>query len=330
MAQTVLVADDSVASQRLFEMVLTREGFDVVTVGSGPDVLNQVKEKQPDLALIDAVMPDVDGYQICQSLKKDPQFNDLPVIMLAGAYEGVDLKRGESIVGAHAILEKPATSQVILAKVKELLTAQQEAQQAAATAVADVAEVVQEPSFVEEEYEFDENSEEVDLAVESELLEEEAEWEELDEDIEELPDAVEDVGVVEELDEIEAIEDVEEAEEGLEEVGEGIEEVEEEIEEIETDAVVEEVAQVSPETAAPQNLASAPVDVAPQAAAIPAEQLDAVADEIAKRVAAKLGPVLLQSFTEYVLQLPSVRQVVDDASKKLVQEILPDIQDSFK
>lgn len=329
MAQTVLVADDSVASQRLFEMVLTREGFDVVTVGSGPDVLNTVKEKQPDLALIDAVMPDVDGYQICQSLKKDPQFNDLPVIMLAGAYEGVDLKRGESIVGAHAILEKPATSQIILAKVKELLTAQQEAQQTVA-ASADVAQVVQEPSFVEEEYEFDEDSEEVDLAVENELLEEEAEWEELDEDIEELPDEVEDIGVVEEFDEIEAIEDVAEADEDIEEVEEDFEEVEEGIDEIEADAVIEDVAPVSQETVTPQNLASAPSDTTPQVAAISSEQLDAVAEEIAQRVAAKLGPVLLQSLAEYVLQFPAVRQVVDNASQKLVREILPDIQDSFK
>ena len=73
MAQTVLVADDSIASQRLFEMVLTREGYDVVTVGSGTDVLNRVKEQQPDIALIDAVMPDVDGVQICQTLRQDPQ-----------------------------------------------------------------------------------------------------------------------------------------------------------------------------------------------------------------------------------------------------------------
>jgi CheY-like chemotaxis protein len=64
MAQTVLVADDSIASQRLFEMVLTREGYNVVTVGSGAEVLERVKEKHPDIALVDAIMPEVDGYQI--------------------------------------------------------------------------------------------------------------------------------------------------------------------------------------------------------------------------------------------------------------------------
>jgi len=331
MAQTVLVADDSVASQRLFEMVLTREGFDVVTVGSGPDVLHRVKEKQPDLALIDAVMPGVDGYQICQSLKKDPQFKNLPVIMLAGAYEDIDRQRGESIVGAHAILDKPATSQVIIAKVKELLAAQQ-----AVTAKTSVVEVVQEPTFVEEEYEFDDDSEEVDLAVESELLEEEADWEEPDEDVEEFSDDVEELDEaeglddVEELDEFEDIDDVAGA--GISELDSdvGLDEIEaiEEIEEVNADDVFEDMFSVPQEAIASQ--AHVSPAVSPETFAVSNEQLDAVAEEIAKRVAAKLGPVLLQSLTAYVLQLPSVRQIVDDASKSLVQEILPDIQDSFK
>ncbi len=317
MAQTVLVADDSVASQRLFEMVLTREGFDVITVGSGSDVLRRVKEKQPDLALIDAVMPGVDGYLICQSLKKDPQLKDLPIIMLAGSYEDVDRQRGESIVGAHAILDKPATSQVIIAKVKELLAAQQPA---AVEAKAGVAEVVQEPSFVEEEYEFDEDSEEVDLAVESELLEEEAEWEEPEDDLEDFAEEVEEYEEAAEIDEFEEIDG------GVE-----VDEVAaiEEIDEADLDDVFEDIAPVPLETAAPQMQTS--TAVSQQAiGGISPEQLDAVADEIAKRVAAKLGPVLLQSLTAYVLQLPSVQRIVDDTSKSLVQEILPDIQNSFK
>lgn len=299
MAQTVLVADDSVASQRLFEMVLTREGFDVITVGAGPDVLKRVKERQPDLALIDAVMPEVDGYQICQALKKDPEFKNLPVIMLAGTYEGVDRQRGESIVGANAILDKPATSQIIVAKVKEFLALQQQVQEAEEPVVsseADVTEVVQEPSFVEEEYEFDEDSEEVDLAVESELLDEEAEWEEPIEDMEEFP---------EEIEAIEEIEDFEEPDAG------GV------IEELTPDG--------QEEIPALQQTISAQQPVAMTDA-----QLDAIAEEIAKRVGAKLGPVLLQSLTTYALQLPSVQQIMVDASKKLVQEILPDIQDSSK
>lgn len=282
MTQTVLVADDSLASQRLFEMVLTREGFEVVTVGSGPDVVNRVKEKHPDLALIDAVMPGVDGLQICQALKTDPELKNLPIIMLAGTYEDVDRQRGASIVGDQAILEKPATSQVILAKVNELLQAQQPA---AAPVPADV---VPEPSFVEEEYEFEEDAEEVDLAVESELLEEEAEWEEPDDEL--IEEVVEEV----EFDEIEAVEEIDAS------------------------------ASAEPATAPISAAAPAP------AAALSDEQLDAVAADIAARVAAKLGPAVLQAAAEHLLQLPAVRQIVDDASKRLVSDILPDIRKSLQ
>jgi CheY-like chemotaxis protein len=301
MAQTVLIADVSVASQRLFEMVLTREGYDVVAVEAGPEVVAKVKENHPDLALIDAVMPGIDSYQVCQTLKQDPQVKDVPIIMLAGTYEEIDRQRGESIVGANAILEKPAKSQAIISKVKEFLELQQQVQEAEEAAVsggdADVAEVLQEPTFVEEEYAFDEDSEEVDLAVESEILDEEAEWEEPDDDeaavlpSEILPD------------EIEAIEESEDSY---------------------VEEAFEEMPDLTPESAPAEAVSAQP------AVAMSEEQLDAVADAIVTRVAAKLGPVLLQSFTEYVLQTPAAKHIVTTASKKLVREVLPDIQDTMR
>jgi CheY-like chemotaxis protein len=334
MAQTVLVADDSVASQRLFEMVLTREGFEVVTVGTGAEVVSRIREKQPDLAFIDAVMPGVDGYQICQSVKKDPRFKHLPIIMLAGAYEDVDRQRGAAIVGAKAILEKPATSQVILSKVKEFLAAPSAsaAQPVAPQAVPvkpvaaklATAEVVPEPSFVEEEYEFDDDSEEVDLAVESELLEEEAEWEEADE-------GLADEGLADE-----GLADEGLADEGLDDETRDFAETFEDSEEIAViDGDVDDVEAIEEDEdseigAAFADLSAAPQGAAPRPTAITDDELDALAAEIARRVAAQLGPALLHSLTAYVAQQPAVRHILEDASKTLAREILPDIQRSFK
>jgi CheY-like chemotaxis protein len=275
-------------------MVLTREGFDVITVGSGVDVLDKVKEQQPDLALIDAVMPGVDGYQVCQTLKQDPQFQSLPVIMLAGAYEDVDRDRGTAIVGANAILEKPAAAQEITSKVKEFLEVQEQVQPEVSS---EAAEVVPEPSFVEGEYEFDDDSEEVDLAVESEILDEEAEWEEPIEALDDLSTEVEETVEEETFEEIPELEEV------------------------------EDIEQPVPE---PLVAATEPTPVPTPNIAISEEMLDSVAENIAQRVAAKLGPALLQSFMAYVLQLPSVKQIVDDTSEKLAQDILPNIQNSLK
>ena len=178
MNQKVLVADDSIASQRLFEMVLTREGYDVITIGSGAQVLDAVRDKHPDIALIDAIMPEVDGYQLCKILKESAEFRRLPVVMLAGRYEEFDRERGINVVGTKAILPKPSKSEEIVAKVKEFLAEAQEeiAEMTVAEEVtAPIAEVIEEPAFVQEEYEFDEDSEEADQVVENELLEEEAE-----------------------------------------------------------------------------------------------------------------------------------------------------------
>ena len=82
MAQKVLIADDQIASRRMFEMVLSREGYDVIAVGSGAEALDSVKQKRPDIALIDAMMPEVDGYQVCETLKKNPNLKNLPIILL--------------------------------------------------------------------------------------------------------------------------------------------------------------------------------------------------------------------------------------------------------
>jgi len=293
MAQKILIADDGLASRLLFEKVLTREGYDVITVDSGVDVVNQVKEKQPDIALIDAVMPEIDGYQICETLKNNPNFKNLPVILLAGKHEGFDQEKGVKLVGANAILNKPAKSNLIISKVKEFLEAQEA--ESAEQMPAEIeplpeAEVIQEPPFVEEEYAFDEDSEEVDLVVETEILDEEAELEEVEHRFEMPTD--------------EAYEEPFAEEEQLEEPAE------------EPAAPVDE----TPAVSAPESV---------RAVRLSDEQLEMIADEIAQRVAGKLVPVLIQELANSFMQLPAVKSAVENTSKKLVKDLLPQIQDKL-
>jgi twitching motility two-component system response regulator PilG len=122
MNEMVLVADDSIATQKLFELALGREGYQVIAVGSGADALDHVKQKKPDIAFIDAIMPDLDGYQVCKTLKQTKEFSNLPVVLLAGTFEDFDEKKGQQ-VGADAILNKPCAANLLVSKVKELLLA---------------------------------------------------------------------------------------------------------------------------------------------------------------------------------------------------------------
>ncbi|PIE33779.1 hypothetical protein CSA56_09705 [candidate division KSB3 bacterium] len=315
MAQKVLIADDQIASRRMFEMVLAREGYDVITVDSGAKVLDTVQEKHPDIALIDAIMPEIDGYQVCETLKNSPNFKHLPVILLAGKYEAFDKERGLKVVGAEAaILDKPAKSNDIIAKVQELLAQAKEKAVAEASLETESlpgTDVVQEPTFVQEEYEFDEDSEEADLMVESEFMEEEEEFETLDDDYE--------IGDVEE----EIVEDV--IEEIPEETFSLDEPQAEESAAIETTPVVE--------TPAPQALLSQPsTAVKPKPEAMTQfsdEKLDMITEEIAQRLAGKLVPVLMQEIANYLIQFPAIKSVVDQTSKQLVKELLPELQDSL-
>lgn len=286
MAQKVLIADDGIASRLLFEKVLTNEGYDVITVDSGPEVIDRVKENQPDIALIDAVMPEVDGYQICEMLKNHPNFKHLPVILLGGKHEGFDREKGSRLVGDNAILDKPAKSNLIISKVKEVLEAQEvESTEQAPAEIEQIPEtgVIQEPPVVQEEYEFDEESEEADLVVESEILDEGTEFEEVEEY------------------ELET-------------------QAGEEVEELIAETEVEE----QPETP------TTPVAEASGAAIqLPGEKLDMIAEEIAQRVAGKLVPVLIQELANSFMQLPAVKNAVENTSKKLVKDLLPEIQDKL-
>ena len=292
MAQKVLIADDQIASRRMFEMVLSREGYDVIAVESGAKVLDMVKEKQPDLALIDAIMPEVDGYQICETLKNTPAFQQLPLILLAGRSEGFDKAKGLKAVGAeNAILSKPAKSAEIIAKVQEFLQAagaEAGATRAEAVPMPETS-VVEEPPMVQEEYEFDEDSEEADMVVESEILAEGEEFEDFEE--EEL--------VAEEV-----------------------------IEETESFPMHEE----APAESTPVVEASQPVPRERKIVAraqFSDEKLDTIADEIAQRLAGKLLPVLGQELAKYMMQFPAVKNVVATTSKELVKELLPEIQDKL-
>ncbi len=288
MAQKILIADDSIASQRLFEKVLIREGYDVTIAGSGAEALDRVKEQQPDIALIDAIMPEVDGYRVCETLQQQPGFQNVPIIMLTGVHEEFNKEKGVQLVGEQAILTKPAKSQTIVSKVKELLE-QQQAE--SAPQAEDRAGVIEEPPLVEEEYAFDEDSEELDMVVEDEILEDEAEFEE----------------------------EIEEFEEEAEEVEGPLDESWKEEAEALATPVVEEPSAPEPPVA-PQP------PVAEEKREIPDEKLDMIVNDMAERLAGKLVPMLVQELAQSLMHIPIVKDALEETSKKLVKEMLPEIR----
>jgi signal transduction histidine kinase len=117
----ILVVDDHLENVNLLFELLTTEGYDVRQVISGHQALQAVSFEAPDLILLDIMMPDLDGYQVCKSLKSIPETKDIPVIFLTALGDPKDKVKGFDVGGADYVT-KPFQAQEVLARVKHQIT----------------------------------------------------------------------------------------------------------------------------------------------------------------------------------------------------------------
>ncbi len=120
MAYKLLLADDSQTIQKVVELVLEREGVDILACNDGEEALKALDSRMPDIVLADIEMPKLNGYQLCEKIKGNPATVHIPVILLAGAFEPFDEDYARS-VGADDFIMKPFESHELVSKVKSLL-----------------------------------------------------------------------------------------------------------------------------------------------------------------------------------------------------------------
>ncbi|HDH02517.1 MAG TPA: response regulator, partial [Nitrospirae bacterium] len=119
MSKKLLLADDSITIQKVVELILADEGFEIKSVGDGEHAWALIKEFMPDIVLADIEMPKMNGYQLCEKIKEDENTRDIPVILLAGAFEPIDedlLKEA----GADDYIVKPFESQELISKINAI------------------------------------------------------------------------------------------------------------------------------------------------------------------------------------------------------------------
>lgn len=121
MAYKLLLADDSITIQKVVELVLAEEDFEIKSVSNGEDALNVIESFMPDIVLADIEMPKVNGYQLCEKIKQNPKTSGVPVILLAGAFEPIDEELSRT-VGADDSVIKPFESQELISKINAVLT----------------------------------------------------------------------------------------------------------------------------------------------------------------------------------------------------------------
>ena len=132
MTPKLLLADDSVTIQRVIELTFADENVQVVAVGDGREALDRLQSDPPDIVLADVGMPERDGYEVAEFIKRDPRLAHIPVLLLTGAFEPVDDARAKAI-GCDGVLVKPFEPQMVINRVRELLSGARSAAPAAST-----------------------------------------------------------------------------------------------------------------------------------------------------------------------------------------------------
>lgn len=124
MATRILLADDSVTIQKVVELTFSDGDYEVTAATNGAQAIEMAAKLRPDIILSDIIMPEKNGYEVCEYVKSHPELRSIPVILLTGTFEPFDPERADK-AGCDAVVTKPFESQSLIQKVEELTSSAQ-------------------------------------------------------------------------------------------------------------------------------------------------------------------------------------------------------------
>ncbi len=119
MTRKILLADDSLTIQKVVELTLTGGDYALTCVPNGQKALESLRQSRPDLILADAVMPEKNGYEVCEAVKGNPATARIPVVLLSGTFEPFDRERAER-AGCDTVITKPFDARHLLEQIDAL------------------------------------------------------------------------------------------------------------------------------------------------------------------------------------------------------------------
>ncbi len=120
MAHSVLVVDDEPHILHSLEFLMKRENYDVRVARDGEAALQAIEERRPDLILLDVMMPNRDGYSVCQTIRANPAWKELRIIMLTAKGRDIEREKGLAL-GADDYITKPFSTRDLLELVRQYL-----------------------------------------------------------------------------------------------------------------------------------------------------------------------------------------------------------------
>ncbi|MBI5195552.1 MAG: response regulator [Nitrospirae bacterium] len=116
----ILCVDDEPANLKLLEAILVPRGYDVIMVENGREAIEKIKEKNIAMVLLDVMMPEIDGFEVCKMIKENERFRNIPIIMITALRSKEDRVKGIA-VGVEDFISKPFDQAEVLARIKMLL-----------------------------------------------------------------------------------------------------------------------------------------------------------------------------------------------------------------
>lgn len=121
MSKVILVVDDSSTVRKFVSVSLSMQGFKVITAGDGMEALEKLPAEKPDLIITDLNMPNMDGFEFIRTLRENPDYQDIPVIILTSLSDKTNKELGLKS-GAHSYLIKPFSLEKIQYEVSKYVS----------------------------------------------------------------------------------------------------------------------------------------------------------------------------------------------------------------
>lgn len=120
MTHRVLIADDEPNIVISLEFLMDQSGYEVAVAGNGEEALAQLAAFRPDLVLLDVMLPVISGFEVCQRIRENPEWNRVRILMLSAKGRELDISKGMAL-GADAYITKPFSTKELVERVRSLL-----------------------------------------------------------------------------------------------------------------------------------------------------------------------------------------------------------------
>ena len=120
MAKEILIVDDEPNAVVPIQFLMQQQGYKVMIAERGEDALDLIYQYKPDLVLLDIMLPGINGYEVCEIIRLNPNYRNVKIIFLTALGREVEIAKGLTL-GADAYITKPYSNDELVAKVKEVL-----------------------------------------------------------------------------------------------------------------------------------------------------------------------------------------------------------------